>query len=81
LVDDIDCRIIADRYSCIIEERKTGRRLGIGARHNGLWYLDKQETGDAMCTALTVGANDDEARVILKHCRLGRMSLRYSLKK
>jgi hypothetical protein len=33
LVDDIDCRIIADRYNCIIEERTTGRRLGVGVRH------------------------------------------------
>jgi hypothetical protein len=36
--------------------------------------LDKQETGDALCTVLTVVANDDEARVILQHCRLGHMS-------
>jgi transposase InsO family protein len=74
LVDDIDCRIIADRYNCIIEERKTGRRLGIGVRHKGLWYLDRRETDEALCTALTVVTNDDEARLILQHCRLGHMS-------
>jgi hypothetical protein len=41
LVDDIDCRVIADRYNCIIEERTTGRRLGVGVRHKVLWYLDR----------------------------------------
>ena len=74
LVDDIDCRIIADRYNCIIEERKTGRRLGIGMRHKGLWYLDRRETDDVVRTALTAVANDDEAMLILQHCRLGHMS-------
>jgi hypothetical protein len=74
LVDDIDCRIIADRYNCIIEERTTGRRLGVGVRHKGLWYLDRHETDDALCTALTVVAGDDEAKVILLHCRMGHMS-------
>jgi hypothetical protein len=58
LVDDIDCRIIVDRYNCIIEERKTRRRLGIGVRHKGLWYLDRQESDGALCTALTVASND-----------------------
>jgi hypothetical protein len=74
LVDDIDCRIIVDRYNCIIEERTTGRRLGVGVRHKGLWYLDRHEKDDALCTALTVVAGDDEAKVILLHCRMGHMS-------
>jgi hypothetical protein len=33
LVDDIDCRVIVDRYNCIIEKRTTGRRLGVSVRH------------------------------------------------
>jgi hypothetical protein len=74
LVDDIDCRIIVDRYNCIIEERTTGRRLGVGVRHKGLWYLDRHEEDDALCTALTVAASDDEAKVILQHCRMGHVS-------
>jgi hypothetical protein len=73
LVDDIDCRIIADRYNCIIEERKSGRRLGVGVRHKGLWYLDRYETDDALCTALRVLASEDEAKVMLQHC-WGHMS-------
>ena len=74
LVDDIDCRIIVDRYICIIEERKTGKRLGTGVRHKGLWYLDRRRADDASCTALTAVASNDEARAILQHCRLGHMS-------
>ena len=74
LVDDIDCRIIADRYNCIIEERSTGRRIGVGVRHKGLWYLDRRETDDALCTALMAAAGDNEAKVMLQHCRLGHIS-------
>jgi hypothetical protein len=36
LVDDIDCRVIDDRYNRIIEERTAERRLGVGVRHKGL---------------------------------------------
>jgi hypothetical protein len=61
LVDDINYRIIVYRYNCIIEERESGRRLGVGVRHKGLWYLDRHEIDDALCTAL-------------QHCQLGHMS-------
>jgi hypothetical protein len=27
-------------------------------RHKGLWYLDRQESDGALCTALTVASND-----------------------
>jgi hypothetical protein len=63
-----------DQYNCIIEERKTGRRIGVGVRYKGLWYLDRQETDDALCTALIVAACDNEAKVMLQHCCLGHMS-------
>jgi hypothetical protein len=59
--------VIADRYNCIVEERTTGRRLGVGVRHKGLWYLDRQETDDALCTTLTAAASDHEAKVMLEH--------------
>jgi hypothetical protein len=66
--------VIADRYNCIIEERTTGRRLGVGVRHKVLWYLDRQETNDALCTTLTATASDHEAKVMLQHCRLDHLS-------
>ena len=34
-----------DREHCLIQERKTGKELGIGIRYGGLWYLDPKEGG------------------------------------
>jgi hypothetical protein len=64
---------LVDDTNCVIEERESGRRLGIGVRHKGLWYLDIQQTDDALCTALTVFASDNEAKM-LQHYWLGHMS-------
>ena len=36
LVDQTDCRVSLDLENCLIQERKTGKRLGTGIRHNGL---------------------------------------------
>jgi len=36
LVDHMDCRVSLDRENCLIQERKTGKQLGTGIRHNGL---------------------------------------------
>jgi hypothetical protein len=36
LVDQMDCRVSLDRENCLIQERKTGKRLGTGVRCNGL---------------------------------------------
>ena len=72
LVDHMDCRVTLDRENCLIEDRKTGRMLGSGVRRNGLWFLDRRE--DVSCTALTVAMGENEAKVILEHCRLGHLS-------
>lgn len=74
LVDQLDCQIFLDRENCIIQERKTGRRLGTGVRHNGLWYLDKRRTDEVVCRALSAVASEEEAKVMLLHCRLGHIS-------
>ena len=47
LIDDLDCRIIVDRKICIIQERRTGRKLGTATRHNRLWYMDHEDTNTA----------------------------------
>nr|CAE05707.2 OSJNBb0065J09.3 [Oryza sativa Japonica Group] len=73
LVDHMDCWVTLDRENCLIEERRTGRKLGIGIRQNGLWYLDRSGTNKALCSALAVGTSEEEARLILQHCRLGHM--------
>jgi transposase InsO family protein len=74
LVDHMDCRITIDRENCLIEERRTGRKLGTGVRHNGLWYLDRRGTDKALCSALLASTSEEEAKLILKHCQLGHMS-------
>ena len=56
------------------EERKTGKRLGTGVRYNGLWYLDRKKTDESICLALSAAANEDKAKVMLLHCRLGHIS-------
>ena len=72
LVDHMDCRVTLDQENCLIEDRKTGKMLGSGVRRNGLWFLDRRE--DTSCTALTTAMDENEAKVILEHCRLGHLS-------
>lgn len=57
-----------------IQEKKTGRRLGTGVRHNGLWYLDRNKTDGTICLALSAVASEEVAKVMLLHCRLGHIS-------
>ena len=44
LIDQIDCRITLDKYMCLIQERRTGRKLGEGIRRRGLWNLDREKS-------------------------------------
>lgn len=74
LVDQIVCRVTLDREHCTIQDRRTGKEIGIGVRHGGLWYLDRKEDGRLIDAALVAGMNEDEARVMLQHCRLGHLS-------
>jgi len=74
LVDHMDCRVSFDRDHCIIQERKTGKELGTGIRYGGLWYLDRKDDGRSMGVALASSMNEDEAKVMLQHCRLGHLS-------
>jgi hypothetical protein len=73
LVDQMDCRVTFDRERCLIQER-TGKEIGKGIRHEGLWYLDRKEDGKFLGAALTASMNEDEARVMLEHCQLGHLS-------
>lgn len=67
----MDCWVTLDRENCLIEERRTGRKLGIGIRQNGLWYLDRSGTNKALCSALAVGTSEEEARLILQRLSIG----------
>jgi hypothetical protein len=73
-VDQLDCKVFLDHENCIIQERKTGKRLGTGVHHNGLWYLYRRRTDEAICLALSIVASEEEAKVMLLHCRLGHIS-------
>jgi transposase InsO family protein len=62
-----------DWKMCLIQERLTRERLGTGTRCNGLWYMDREVTSNAVCNVLaaTVG---EEAMVMLQHCRMRHLS-------
>ena len=74
LVDQIDCRVSFDREHCIIQERWTGKEIRIGVRRGGLWYLDRREDFKFLNAALVACMSEDEAKVMLQHCRLGHLS-------
>ena len=65
LVDQLDCRVILDRENCMIQERQTGRRLGSATRRSGLWYMDREETSDVLCTVLGATGGDKKSMVML----------------
>jgi hypothetical protein len=74
LTNYMDCRVSLDRENCLIQERRIGKKLGIGVRCDGLWYLDRSGTSEDVYFALTATANEEEAKAILLHCRLGHPS-------
>ncbi|WVZ82886.1 hypothetical protein U9M48_030094 [Paspalum notatum var. saurae] len=71
LVDHMDCRVTLDWENCLIEDRRTGIKLGSGMRRNGLWFLDRGLDKSSSALAVTTS---EESRVILQHCWLGHMS-------
>nr|AAO20078.1 putative polyprotein [Oryza sativa Japonica Group] len=64
LVDHMNCRVSLDRENCLIQERETGKKLGIGVRRDGLWYLDRKETSEDVCLALMAPTSEEEAKFI-----------------
>ena len=41
IIDQLNCIVTFDKKMCVFQEKETGRRLGIGIRRDGLWYLDE----------------------------------------
>jgi hypothetical protein len=74
LTDYMDCRVSLDHENCLIQDRRTWKKLGIGVRCDGMWYLDRSGTSEDVYFALTAIANEEEAKAILLHCRLGHPS-------
>ena len=74
LVDQIDCRLIVDRFVFLIQERSTGRSLGTGVRRRGLWYMDRIKMDLEGMHMLAAGLEDKETRALIHHCRMGHVS-------
>ena len=74
LVDQIDCRLIVDRFVFLIQERLTGRSLGTGVRRKGLWYMDRSLTEQEGMHMLAAVAENKETGAIIHHCRMGHVS-------
>jgi hypothetical protein len=66
----MDCRVSLDRENCLIQERRTWKKV----RCDGLWYLDRSGTSEDVYFALTATTNEEEAKTILLHCRWGHPS-------
>ena len=74
LIDQIDCDVTLNKYRCLIQEMGTGRRLGAGTRHRGLWYMDRQEDVKTAGMALAAITTEKEALAMIHHCRFGHVS-------
>lgn len=74
LIDQLDCYITLDKKRCLIQETGTGRRIGAGTRHRGLWYMDRQELEGTAGAVYTATATEKEANAMIHHCRFGHVS-------
>ena len=75
LIDQIDCRITLDKYMCLIQERRTGRKLGEGIRRRGLWNLDREKSEMLGYSAVLAAVQGDkEIKAMIHHCRMGHIS-------
>ena len=74
LVDQIDCRVIVDRYVFSIQERLSGRKIGTGTRRRGLWYMDRDEPGKLGGSALVAALVGKEKFAMVHHCRMGHVA-------
>lgn len=71
LIDQIDCRVILDKFGCLIQERQTSQTVGTGTRRRGLWYMDQEVQPDLVCAATM---EDKEKQAMIHHCRMGHIS-------
>ena len=68
IIDQFKCTVTFDETSCVFQERRTGRKIGTGVRHNGLWFISHEES------ALKATVEGDGKEILLHHCRLGHIS-------
>jgi hypothetical protein len=73
LIDQLDCRVILDKYLCVIQERQTGQKIGARTRRRGLWYMDRGGLGLSR-PACTMMEGEKETLALVYHCRMGHVS-------
>ena len=75
LVDQIDCQITVDKYMCLIQERRAGRKLGEGIRRRGLWNLDREKSEMLGYSAVLAAVQGEkEIKAMIHHCHMGHIS-------
>jgi hypothetical protein len=57
---------------CLIQERRTGRKLGDKIRCRGLWYLEREHP-EMLGYSVVLGAvqGGKECKSMIHHCRMG----------
>jgi hypothetical protein len=70
ITNELNCVALFFPSWCLFQELGTGRRLGTGRMHDGLYYLDK----DISPVVATVLSPSPLNEFLLQHRRLGHMS-------
>ena len=65
----LNCRSWFDPTCCAFQELGTGRLLGTGTEHDGLYYLDEGSAEISLASSLS-----PSQELMLHHCRLGHLS-------
>jgi hypothetical protein len=74
IISQLKCVVLFDIPKVIFQEKETGRRLGTGTWHSGLWYLDRKSVDSALSSFLEssgVVGRSVEDLLLLHHRRLG----------
>jgi Integrase core domain/GAG-pre-integrase domain len=74
IISQLKCVVLFDIPKMIFQEKETGRRLGTGTWHSGLWYLDRKSVDSALSSFLEssgVVGRSVEDLLLLHHRRLG----------
>lgn len=75
LIDKLNCRITVDRYMCLIWDRESGKKIGTGTRHRGLWRMDRDKMGQEASYMLAVIVGGNENMALVHYCRMGHIAL------
>ncbi|CAH9072816.1 unnamed protein product [Cuscuta epithymum] len=77
LTSDLNCTFIFSSSLCILRDTSTGKLIGVGKLHNGLYYL---ESSRGEMVAMSVGTRSDLWHQRLGHASDGKLQYITSLK-